>query len=306
MTALADHLAGYLAARRALGFQLEQPGHELPQLVAFVEQAGSPVLTVDLMVAWAQQPRSASPITWRHRISAARMFAAYMATIDPATEVPAHGILAARQERREPYIWSAADTARLVDAAAGLSPQPRGAAHAALLGLLAATGMRVGEALALARGDADLGEGVLTVRGSKSGRARLVPLHPTATAALREYAAGRDRRRGPQGPGPFFVNARGTALGYGEVRKAFVGLTDRLGLRSGPVAPRIHDLRHAFAVETLIGWYRDGADVGSRIGVLSAYLGHVSPTGTYWYLSAVPELMELAAGRLDLLHGGPR
>ena len=298
MSALSRHLDDYLAARRALGFKLVHPGRILAQLVAHVEAAGSPVLTCALMIEWAQLPESAAPITVSQRIGAARKFATYMATIDPATEIPPPGVLAARQIRQAPYLWSQPDIARLLRAAGRLSPDLHARTCQTLFGLLAVTGMRVGEALRLTGRDADLAEGVLTVRESKFGRSRLVPLHPHTTEALSAYAAYRSRTGHGEARGAFFVNRHGRALGYGTAHTAFVDLTVELGLRTATVHPRMHDLRHSFAVNTLIGWYRAGDDVGARIGVLSTYLGHVAPSGTYWYLTAVPELMQLAATRL--------
>lgn len=306
MSALAQHLDEYLAARRALGFKLTHPGHILPQLVAYVEASGSGVLTTELMIAWAQLPRSAAPITVSHRIGAARKFAAYMAAIDPATQIPPRGVLAARQIRQTPYSWSQTDVSRLLRAAGRLSPDLHASTCQTVFGLLSVTGMRVGEVLRLARDDVNLVEGVITVRESKYGRSRLVPLHPSATAALTVYAGHRDRHPNSKKSAAFFVNSHGTALRYSVVVAAFVELTVELGLRTPTVHPRLHDLRHAFAVNTLIGWYQAGDDVAARIGVLSAYLGHVSPAGTYWYLSAVPELTELAAARLDARYGARR
>lgn len=304
MSALRGHLDEYLTARRALGFKLVHPGRILAQMVAHVEAAGSPVLTCELMIEWAQLPGSAAPITVSHRIGAARKFAVYMAAIDPATEIPAPGVLAARQIRQAPYLWSQSDIVRLLRAAARLSPDLHARTCQTLFGLLAVTGMRVGEALRLTGRDADLAEGVLTVRESKFGRSRLVPLHPQTTEALTVYAAHRSRTgHGDEATGAFFVNRHGRALRYASAHTAFVGLTIELGLRTATVHPRMHDLRHSFAVNTLIGWYRAGDDVGARIGVLSTYLGHVAPSGTYWYLTAVPELMELAATRLDTSGG---
>ncbi len=163
--------------------------------------------------------------------------------------------------------------------------------------------MRVGEALRLTGGDVDLDQGVITVRESKFVRSRLVPLHPETTRALSTYADHRDRQPNGDRSAPFFVNSRRAALRYGPAHAAFLELTVELGLRTDTVHPRLHDLRHTFAVNTLIGWYQTGDDVGARIGVMSAYLGHVAPAGTYWYLSAVPELMELAAARLATAYG---
>lgn len=253
MSALAEHLDDYLATRRALGFKLAHPGQVLPQMVAYVEAAGSGVLTAELMIAWAQLPRSAAPITVSHRIGAARKFAAYMAAIDPATEIPPPGVLSARQSRQTPYLWSSADIARLLRAATRLSPDLRARTCQTLFGLLAVTGMRVGEALRLTGGDVDLDKGVITVRESKFVRTRLVPLHPETTRALSAYADHRDRHPNGSRSAAFFVNSRGAALNYGPAHEAFLELTVGLGLRTDTVHPRLHDLRHTFAVNTLIG-----------------------------------------------------
>jgi integrase len=169
----------------------------------------------------------------------------------------------------------------------------------ALFGLLAASGMRVGEALGLGHDDVDLAEGVITIRDAKFGRSRLVPLHPSTTDALRSYVERRDQLCPKPRSATFFVSTVGTALSYDAVRTAFVELTTGIGLRSETTRPRIHDLRHSFAVRALINWHRTGITIQRRMVALSNYLGHVNPAGTYWYLSASPELMELAAARLE-------
>lgn len=178
--------------------------------------------------------------------------------------------------------------------------------HETLFGLLAASGLRIGEALGLCRDDVDLAAGVLTIREAKFRRSRLVPVHPTTTAALGAYAGRRDRQYPQARSSSFFVSTIGTALGYGGVCHMFIQLTTAMRLRTATVCPRIHDLRHSFAVQTLIDWYRSGVDVAARMAVLSTYLGHVNPVGTYWYLSATPELVELAATRLEDSRGAQR
>jgi integrase/recombinase XerD len=179
----------------------------------------------------------------------------------------------------------------------------RAATHEALFGLLATSGMRVGEAIGLQRDDVDLGAGVITIRQAKFDRSRLVPLHPTVTEALRRYAAERDRLCPRPRSGAFFLSGAGTALDRSGVGKTLRKITTDIGLRTATVHPRAHDLRHSFAVDTLIRWQRSGLNVDDHIGVLSTYLGHVSPADTYWYLSASPELMELAAQRLEARFG---
>jgi integrase/recombinase XerD len=306
MSDFARHVADYLKLRRALGFKLEFEGQVLPQLAAYLEIAGAATLTVELAIAWAGLPQGVQPISLAHRLGAARGFARYLQTIDPTTQIPPCGIWPSVARRPVPYLWSPVDIARLLDAARQLRPPLRAAAHAALFGLLAATGIRVGEAIGLGRDDVDLADGVLTIRQAKFGRSRLVPLHPSTTHALCCYASCRDRLCPKPRSTTFFVSSVGTPLVYGDVCRTFVQLTTAIGLRTPTLRPRIHDLRHSFAVRALIRWHRSGVDVGARMAVLSNYLGHVNPAGTYWYLSAAPELMELAAARLDQRFGAPR
>ena len=298
MSELGRHLENYLRLRRALGFKLEFPGYVLPSLISYLEEAGAATITAELAISWAGLPRGVLPITWAHRLGAARGFARYLKTIDPATEIPPAGVWPSVTPRPQPYIWAEADIRRLLAAARELRPPLRAATYEALLGLLAATGMRLGEATGLDRADADLDGGVLTIRDGKFGRSRLVPLHPTVTRALASYAARRDRLCPSPAATRFFVSTAGTALRTSGVDHTFAQLTTALGLRTPASRPRVHDLRHSFASRQLLDWHRAGADVQARMPLLSAYLGHVSPAGTYWYLTAVPELMELAAARL--------
>jgi len=306
MSDLSVHVQDYLRLRRALGFKLEFPGHVLPQLAAYLDAAGEPTLTAALAVAWAGLPEGVQPISLAHRLGAARGFAKYLQTIEPATEVPPYGIWPSTAPRPVPYLWSAGDVGRLLDAAHRLDPPLRAATHHTLLGLLAATGLRIGEARRLDRDDVDLTDGVLNIGDAKFGRSRLVPLHLTVTHALGVYAECRDRldptsKRSAR----FFVSHRGAPLTYGAVHETFVALTTAIGLRTPTSRPRVHDLRHSFAVQTLIDWHRSDVDIDGRMAVLSTYLGHVSAAGTYWYLSAAPELMDLAVARLDRRFGTP-
>lgn len=303
MSALDAHVHDYLLLRRALGFKLKPEGRLLFQLVAYLDAAGASTVTSELAIAWARQPVSVQPIQWAHRLSAARAFAAYLRTIDPATEVPPPDVFGARQRRRALYLWAADDVRRLLEATRALRPPLRAATHEALFGLLAVSGMRVGETISLDRDDVDLCDGVLTIREAKLGRVRLVPLHSTSSEALRRYAVDRDRLWPRPRSTTFFLSSVGTTLDYSCVWRTFAQLTTTIGLRSAGTQPRIHDLRHSFAVNALIGWQRAGVDVGEHIAVLSNYLGHVGPAGSYWYLSAAPELMELAADRLDERYG---
>jgi integrase/recombinase XerD len=307
MSALDDHVADYLRLRRALGFKLERAGRILPQLVAYLQAAGASTVTRELAISWARLPAGAQPRHWAARLSIARGFAAYLHTIDPATEVPPVGVFAVRYQRPTPYLWSPADIARLLAAARALRPPLRAASLEALFGLLAVTGMRIGEALALERDDVDLHTEVITIRAqvAKQERARLIPLHPTSADALRRYTVERDRLCPRPRSTAFLLSGAGTALDRSRVGKTLRQLTTALGLRSLTVRPRAQDLRHSFAVRTLIDWQRSG-EVAPRIAALSTYLGHVSPRETYWYLTATPELMQPAAERLQARFGGPR
>jgi integrase/recombinase XerD len=297
MSALTTHVEDYLRLRRALGFKLERAGQLLPQLRAYLEAAGASTVTSDLAIAWARLP-DATPNHWAQRLAIARGFARYLQTIDPATEVPPPGVFPARRHRPAPYLFSQRDICRILQAARALRPPLRAATCEAIFGLIAATGMRIGEAIELDRGDVGLGTGVITIREAKFGRSRLVPLHPTVTAALGRYAAERDRLCPRPRSAAFFLSGAGTRLDRSGVGATFRKITTDLGIRTAAVRPRVHDLRHSFAVQTLIRWQRARVSVGEHIGALSVYLGHVAPADTYWYLSASPELMALAAERL--------
>jgi integrase len=299
MSALDAHVEDYLRLRRALGFKLERHGLVLPQLVAYLEAAGAATVTSELAIAWAGLPKGARPNHWAARLAVARGFARYLQTIDPATEVPPPGVFPARRHRPTPYLWSQEEIRRLLEGARALRSPLRAATHEALFGLLATTGMRLGEAIGLGRDDVDLVAGVITIREAKFDRSRLVPLHP----ALSRYVARRDRLCLRPRSTAFFLSSAGTALQRSAVDKTLRKITTSLGIRTATVRPRAHDLRHSFAVATLTGWLRSGVSVDERMAVLSTYLGHVSPADTYWYLSASPELMTLAAERLDARFG---
>lgn len=280
MSTLSRHVDDYLRLRRALGFKLERAGRLLAQLVAYLEAAGADTLTSEVAIAWARQPAHAQPNHWAQRLAVARGFARYLQTIIPATEVPPPGVFPARRHRPTPYLWSTGDICRLLEQAGTLRPPLRAATHQALFGLLATTGMRVGEAIGLQRDDIDLASGVITIREAKFDRTRLVPLHPTVTDALGRYVTERDRLCPSPRSGTFFLSSVGTALNRSGVAKTLRKLTTSIGIRTATVRPRAHDLRHSFAVETLIRWHQSGVNVDEHIAVLSTYLGHISPADT--------------------------
>jgi integrase/recombinase XerD len=306
MKSLQERVDDYLRLRRALGYKLERHGRLLPQLVAYLEAAGASTVKRELAISWARLPSGAHPRYWAARLAIARGFAAYLKTLDPATEVPPAGVFAARYLRPTPHLWSDEDIRRVLEAARALRPPLRAASYEALFGLLAVTGMRVGEAVALEPGDVDLEGALITIREhtAKLERARLVPLHATTVAALERYVAARRRLCPRPRANAFFVSAAGTRIDRSAVSKTLRGITTALGLRTEAVRPRAHDLRHSFAVSTLVGWQRAGVRIDEQIAALSAYLGHASPADTYWYLSATPELMGAAAERLELRFGG--
>ncbi len=303
---LRDALEDYLALRRALGFRLKTAGRLLGQFVSYLEARSSETITTQDALAWAVLPPGASQAWQSIRLAAVRGFAACLHGTDPSVQVPPAGLIRRGNDRATPYIYSDAEISAIIAAAGTLRPRFRAATYQALVSLLAASGLRIGEALSLDRDDHDAGHGMLTVRDAKSGKTRLVPLHPTATAALTRYPALRDERHPRPADPALFLSTAGTRLLHSNVSLTFNQLTAQAGLARRPAAcrPRIHDIRHSFAVSTVLGWYRDGADVAAMMPRLSTYLGHNDPKHTYWYLSAAPELMALAGDRLHAhLHG---
>jgi integrase/recombinase XerD len=301
---LGEHLDDYLRLRRGLGFRLVDAGRFLASFVAYLEARGATTVTVELAVSWARQPEGIKPISVDFRISAVRCFARYLHAIDPAHEVPPPGLLAVPRRRPAPYIYSPEQLAEVVTTAQQLEPRLRAMTCHALFGMLAATGMRVGEAVALSCAEVDLVDGLITVRHAKFDRVRLVPLAPSVTAELQRYATTRDRLCPTRHVDRFFVSVTGGDVSRHAAHRAFRETTERMGLRTDTVHPRLHDLRHSFAVHTLIDAHRRGMNVSSVLPVLSTYLGHVEPANTYWYLSGVPELMQLVADRLEQHQGG--
>jgi len=294
-------LADYLQLRRSLGHKLADPGRTLPGFVAFLDSQGLATVTVAAAVEWATTPATGprSSVGSR-RMTAIRGFARYLVGIDPATEVPPRGLLPQPQRWQPPFIYSAADIELIMDRAAGFTPRLRSATYVTLIGLLAATGLRIGEAISLNRTDIDWTAGVLLIRESKFGKSRLVPVTATTLQALADYTQLRDQIQQRRRPPSFFVSRNRQRLCYGVVSQTFRRLVDDSGVGTdAPRAPRLHDLRHTFTVRTLLGWYRAGDDVNAKLPALSTYLGHREPGSTYWYLSAVPELLACAADRRD-------
>lgn len=305
MSALRTHLADYVALRRSLGFALKEADWLLPSFVAYLEDHDAQRVTTDLALAWSTSPSGVLPVTKRQRLGAARGFAQYLRNIDPATEVPPADLLPAAYTRVTPYLYSDKDIGRLMAAARSLRPAVRALTYETLIGLLAVTGIRLGEAISLDDNDIDHERSLLVVRNSKARNAREVPLHESALAALSGYSTLRDRHFGHRPSESLFVSMVGTRLYPNCVQKTHRTLVAQAGLagRGKRCRPRVHDHRHSFAVKTLIGWYRDGIDVDAHMPLLSRVLGHTNPANTYWYLQAAPELLTMVADRIEPMFG---
>lgn len=306
MNTLRSSLQQYVAMRRGLGFKFRHQEKRLTAFVSFMEARGASVITHKLALEWATQPPDRRP-SWALRLADVRGFARYLSGSEPQTEVPPPGVLRGFS-RAKPYLYTETEIRKLLAAALALPPTDglRRWTYYCLFGLLAVTGLRISEALALRRKDADLKEGVLTIRDTKFGKSRLVPLHPTARSILVHYAKRRDAHLYPPRSPYFFVAERGGQLLHQYVHRVFWQLSRKTGLR-GPTdhtGPRLHDFRHRFAVQTLLTWYRSGQNVELLLPVLSTYLGHACVRDTYWYLSACPELMEHATRKLEKRWGG--
>jgi integrase/recombinase XerD len=306
MSCLRQELDRYLTIRRSLGYDLGTTARLLRRFVAFAETQGAEHVNTDLFLKWQANFGQASRQTWAARLGMVRLFAQWLHGLDPAHQVPPRGLIPHRARRSRPYIYGADEIANIIAAAAELPSVYglRGLTLSTLFGLIATTGLRISEALALDTGDVDLEIGVLTIRRGKLGKARLVPIESSVAQRLQAYADERDRLLG-FAPQPFFANNRGTRISDCGARYNFALVCQRLGLRSPQRfwrhgrGPRIHDLRHSFAARTIIGWYRAGQDPAREMIKLTTYLGHTKPENTYWYIEAVPELLELAAQRIS-------
>ena len=301
MSALRIALRDYLALQRGLGYKYIHQERTLTNFILFMEQRRTTVITTKLALEWATQSpgRHAS---WAIHLADVRGFARHLRTTEPRTEIPPTGLIP-RSGRSQPYLYSDGEIQALLTAALALSPEHalRRWTYHCLFGLLSVTGLRISEALALKQDDANLEEGILTIRGTKFGKSRLVTIHPSTRQVLLDYAQRRDLHLvHPRSP-YFLVAERGGQLLPQYVYRVFWNLSRQTGLRAATAhtGPRLHDFRHCFAVATLLYWYRSGQDVDSLMPVLSTYLGHSCIRDTYWYLSACPELMEHATRRLE-------
>ena len=303
MSSLQTALDEYLAVRRALGYKLLLEGRLLRRFIEFAKHARADYITTELALKWATQPAHAQPCQWANRLGMVRRFARYCRPNDPRTVVPPPDLLPHRYRRVAPFIYNDQEIIDLLKAARqlpstiGLRPHT----FITLFGLYAASGLRANEALRLDRGDVDLINGVLTIRDTKFGKTRYVPVHPSTQRALQRYATLRDRLCRTPSCSRFFISDRGSRVTYDTLRWTFVKLSRQIGLR-GPGdshGPRLHGLRHRLAINTLLKWHRRGVDVERHLPVLSAYLGHAHITDTQWYLTATPQLLRYVLRRVE-------
>jgi integrase/recombinase XerD len=301
---LQQALSDYIAIRRGLGFQFRLPASCLHDFVGFLKAEGASYITTELAVRWATQPEKVQPSTWVWRLGMVRRFAKWHQAMDPRTEVPPESILCHRYQRKTPHIYSDEEVTHLLRRAEQLpsSNGLRAHTYTTLFGLLAVSGMRINEALGLDRQDVDLHHGILTIRRTKFGKSRHVPVHPSTVLVLRKYAENRECILPTTRTPAFFISERGTRITDCMARYTFAKISQQLGLRPKATGhgrgPRLLDMRHRFAARTLINWYRAGLDVERELPKLATYLGHVHINETYWYLEAVPELLQLATDRL--------
>jgi len=293
--------------RRRLGFKLTTFGEKLMSFIGYLERTGDTVLTTRAALAWATDtPRSTDEVHWSRRLMVVRIFARHLKTLEPATEIPPDDALPHHYRRITPHLFTPDELDRLLAATSALSPAFRARTWHTFIGLLAVSGLRTSEACGLDRTDVDLAGGLLTVRETKFGKSRQVPVHASTVTALRKYARERDLQRPVPSTAAFLVSTRGTRLDSHNLPHTFVQLLSAAGVTAGEGhrRPRLHDLRHTFATTTLLQWYRDGADVQAKLPLLTTYLGHADPKSTYWYLSGSPELLSLTAARLEHSFGG--
>lgn len=307
MNTLRQAVNEYLSMRRGLGFKLQEAGKGLYKFATFMKQNHASYVTQSLALAWAQLPKSAQPACWAQRLSYVRGFALYRSATDPRTQIPSPALLPFQPKRARPYLYTDDEIRRLLCAALDMPcrfrrDELRRFTYHCLFGLLSVSGLRLGEALNLELQDVDLKAGVLMIRGAKFGKSRLVPLHASTCKVLAAYIARRQRHWGDQAVSPYlFVTGWGNRLDTGEIHRTFYTLSRQIGLRgaSDSHGPRLHDMRHAFASNTLVRWYQNDQDPERLLPILSAYLGHVHVADTQWYLSGSPELMGEAMRRLN-------
>jgi integrase len=303
MNNLKEGIQDYLTLRRGLGFKLKKHSRFLDEFASFLEQAGEERITTQRALQWATQPQHIQQAEWAARLSVVRGFARYWSATDPMAEIPPAGLLPFRPKRAKPYLYSEEQIHQLLEGAKNMpathSLQPW--TYHCLLGLLAVTGLRISEAVNLRCTDVDWSEGIITIRDSKFGKSRLVPLHASTIKILSDYGERRDRLFPKRKTSYFFCSRFDGRLDEGQIRRVFYVISRQIGIRGASASrgPRLHDFRHRFAVQTLLRWHHNGDDVRQRLPILSTYLGHGHVTDTYWYVTGTPELMAAVGQRLE-------
>jgi len=301
---MVDRVNHFVQSKRSVGFQLKTEGRELLRFARYADAVGhcGPI-TTELILGWAHEAAAHSRLYQARRVEMARTFAKFEAAFEPATQIPLRRVLGPAHQRIEPYLYTDQQVINLVAAALRLQPvnglRPR--TYATLIGLIASTGIRVGEACRLQRDDFRFEQRTLRIRNTKFHKSRIVPIHETTAAALQDYARLRDRHKPLPDVDSFLISEQGRAISTAMADYTFRKLPDSIGCKApaGRRPPRLYDLRHTFACNRLLKWYHEGVDLNVRIAHLCTYLGHVKPTDTYWYLSATPELMAVAAERFE-------
>jgi integrase/recombinase XerD len=307
MSTLQHAVQDYIEMRRGLGFKLRETERGLIDFVTFLEDNDTPYITTELALAWAQRPSHAQPSSWAKRLGYVRGFARHRSAADPRTQIPPDGLLPFRPKRARPYLYSKEDIERLL---AATIEMPCRYAHCklrpwtyyCLFGLLSVSGLRLGEARNLKLSDIDFDAAVLTIRGTKFGKTRLVPMHTSTCTVLRNYIKRRQQYCAAQAASPYlFTSQLGNRLDLGDIHRTFYALSRQIGLRglNESHGPRLHDMRHVFATNTLVRWYEAEQDPERLLPILSTYLGHVHVADTQWYLSGSPELMKEAMRRFE-------
>ena len=298
--ALLPAVHDYLALRRSFGYVLAGQDGPLADFAGYLERAGLGTVTVEAALAWAVGA-GATQLRHYQRLAMVRGFATYLQAIDTSCEVPPKDLLPEGRRRVPPHIYSDKEVVELMRLSRLLRPPLRALTAETAIGLLAVTGLRSGELVRLRRDDVDLDAGRLRVIATKFNKSRELALHATTVEVLEEYRRARDLCWPPSATSGFFVSSRRGRLGQTTLEQTFTQLVGQAGLVPPPGSrarrPRLHDLRHSFAVGTLLRWHRAGLDVQALLPALSAQLGHVDPASTYWYLTGVPELLAVAVER---------
>lgn len=296
----------YLSYRRNLGAKIHIEGKQLLKFAKFADDLGHKgPLTLDLALDWAQLPTRGAQLYKARRLEVVRCFAKYEAIFEPKTVIPGSSLLGPAHRRTTPYIFSKDEIQQILSSARMLWPKNgiRPQTYETLFSLLTCTGLRISEALRLSRRDFDQRRGLLTIRETKFQKSRLVPMHRSALEPMIKYSLMRDRLVKNQKAEEFFLSSNGKALKYSTVRTVFMHLRNQLPRYSeARRRPRMHDFRHTFACQRLLEWHRDGVEFENGILALSTYLGHVKVSDTYWYLTGIPELLEIASMRFEPMH----